>query len=80
MGSLLVSFYLGGYISSLLTARSQGKFSLSGSFYLLLWPLYGIVTITELINDHSDTLISIGKAFIKVIVRIFKWFVGLFKS
>ena len=52
--SVYVAFYVGGYVSCLLNAHSQGKLTVSGSFYLLLWPLYGILTVTEIVTKHSQ--------------------------
>ncbi len=80
MVNLLVSFYVGGYVACLLNARSTGKTSVSGSIYLLLWPLYGIITLMELINEHSDTIVAIVKKVVGVLFNGIKWFFGLFRS
>ncbi len=80
MISLLVSFYLGGYISNLLNARSQGNFSLAGSLYLLMWPLYGIIILMELISEYSDDIVSIVRSGITIFFKGVKRFVALFRS
>ncbi len=80
MVNLLLSFYAGGYLSSILNARSAGKTSVSGSIYLLLWPLYGIITVMELINEHSDTIVTVVMKVIGFLFNCIKWFFGLFRS
>ena len=80
MMNLLIAFYIGGYVASLLNARSKEDLTITGSLYLLLWPLYGIITIVELLNKYSDTIWAVTKAVIGLVVNTVKWFFGLFKD
>ena len=80
MTNLLIAFYVGGYVSSLLNARSVGTLTISGSLYLLLWPLYGIITLMEIVNQHSDTIWSVTKTLLSGVFSAVKWFFGLFRS
>ena len=77
--SVYIAFFVGGYVSTLLNAYSKGNLTVSGSFYLLLWPLYGIITITELITQHSDSITAVGKSILARGVDIVKWVISLFK-
>ncbi len=78
--SIYVAFYVGGYVASLLNAYSQGNLTVSRNFYLLLWPLYGIITITEIVTNHSDTILAVGKAVLRGVTVAVKWFASLFKA
>jgi len=78
--NVYIAFYLGGWVSSLLNARSQGNLTVSGSFYLLLWPLYGILTVTEFITQHSDSITAAGKSILRGAVAAVKWVITLFKA
>ncbi len=78
--SVYIAFFVGGYVSTLLNAYSKGNLTVSGSFYLLLWPLYGIITITEFVTKHSDTILAAGKATLAGVIAAVKWAVSLFKA
>ncbi len=78
--NLFIAFFLGGWAALLLDAHSEGRLTTSRVLYLLCWPLYGIITLVEVLNKYSSNIMGVLGAIGKGIINAVKWVIGLFRG
>ncbi len=78
--NLVIAFYLGGWVSLLLNAHSENYLTISRILYLRCWPLYGIITLVELLNKYSSNIMGVLGVIGKGVINAVKWVINLFRS
>ncbi len=78
--NLFIAFYLGGWVSLVLDAHSEANLTTTRVLYLLCWPLYGIITLVELLNKYSSNIMGVLGVIGKGVINAVKWVINLFRS